>query len=548
MSFFRLVRREMQGSLARLAIVSSLGGVSTTLILASINSGAQAADSGEINLWSAGLFIIALLLFIQTQHYILITTAAEIGAIIHKVRVRMMNDVRRAELLPLEAIGRARIVAAITMETTTLTQASNTLAFAVQGGLLITLVTAYVAYLSFFAFVLCVIILGIGAALFHAKTRQLAIELREASIWENRLFDRLSDILDGFKEVRLNRARSDDLFDHIVEVSRSAANLKIRTQSETFRRMIFLQGSLYTLLGAVAFVVPTFSTTGGGTITKAVTALVFIVGACSGLVQSVPIIAAANEAADRIEQLEELLRKAVSQVETTGIEQAAPSFKKIEMRDVEFSYVDRFSNAVFKVGPLNFTLNSGDLVIVTGGNGSGKSTFMKLLASFYKPSSGEILVDGERLTEFSHEFYRSLFVAIFPDFHLFERLYGIHDPDASEIERLLRDFQLFNKTGLTDGEFRTVDLSSGQRKRLALIVSLLEKRPILLLDEWAADQDPEFRRKFYFELLPALHRAGVTIVAISHDDRYIEQMGVHARLLHMDEGRLYEQSAVESGR
>ena len=101
----------------------------------------------------------------------------------------------------------------------------------------------------------------------------------------------------------------------------------------------------------------------------------------------------------------------------------------------------------------------------------------------------------------------------------------------AELDRLLAEFRLVDKTRLSDGEFRTVDLSSGQRRRLALIVSLLEKRPILLLDEWAADQDPEFRRKFYFELLPALHRAGVTVVAISHDDRYIEEMDVPIRRL-----------------
>ena len=84
-------------------------------------------------------------------------------------------------------------------------------------------------------------------------------DMREAARWDNRLFDRLSDVLDGFKEVRLNRARSDALFDHVVEVSRTAANIKIRTQSETYRRMVLLQTSLYILLGSVAFVVPLFS-------------------------------------------------------------------------------------------------------------------------------------------------------------------------------------------------------------------------------------------------------------------------------------------------
>ena len=125
MSFFQLVRREMQGSLDRLAVMSGLGGVSNAAILAAINSGAQAAGNGEFGLSSAALFVIALLLFIKTQHYILIATTVEIEAIIHKVRVRLMDQVRHSELLPLDAIGRAEIVAAITKETGTLTQATN---------------------------------------------------------------------------------------------------------------------------------------------------------------------------------------------------------------------------------------------------------------------------------------------------------------------------------------------------------------------------------------------------------------------------------------
>ena len=547
MSFYQLVRREMQGSLRRLVFVSMVGGLSTTSILAAINAGAQAADRGRISLGAAALFVIALLLFIQAQHYILITTTAEIGAIIHKLRIRLMDYVRRSELLPLEMIGRAEIVSAITMETATLTQASNTLAFAAQGALLILLVIAYVAYLSLIAFALSIIIVGIGAALFHSKTRQHALEMREATRWENQLYDRLSDVLDGFKEVRLNRARSDALFDHVVEVSRAAANIKIRTQSETYRRMVLLQGSLYTLLGSVAFIVPIFSEgMEPGTVTKAVTALVFIVGACFGFVQSIPIIAAANTAADRLEQLESRLREIASLSDEITTE-PAKRFGKIEFRDVEFRYIDKLSETAFKAGPFNFTLNSGDLVILTGGNGSGKSTFMKLLAGLYKPASGEIVLNGTRVSDDNYEYYRSLITAIFSDFHLFLRLYGIPDPDDTELNQLLTQFRLQDKTRLTDGEFRTVDLSSGQRKRLALIVSLLEKRPILLLDEWAADQDPEFRRKFYFELLPALHRAGVTVVAISHDDRYIEEMDVPTRRLRMDEGRFTEHNSVETG-
>lgn len=383
MTFFQLVRREMQGSPYRLSVVSLIGGLSGYAILFAINSGGQAADKGSPSLWAAALFVIALLLFVQTQHYILITTTAEIQAIIHKIRLRLMDYVRRSELLGLDTIGRAEIISAITRETATLTQASNTLPFTVQAGILIFLVAAYVAYQSIVAFLLAVVIIGVGAALFHAKNRQLAIEARELSIWENRLLDRLTDLLDGFKEVRLNSARSDELFDEIAEVSRSAANIKIRTQSETYKRIVLLQSSLYTLVGAVAFVVPVLSSNlAPGSITQTVTALVFIVGACFGLVQSIPVITAANDATDNIQKLEDKLRKTVT-TEFGLTAERRKQFSTVEMRNVEFSYVDKWSDSVFKVGPFNFSMRAGDLVFITGGNGSGKSTFLKLLAGLY---------------------------------------------------------------------------------------------------------------------------------------------------------------------
>ena len=179
-------------------------------------------------------------------------------------------------------------------------------------------------------------------------------------------------------------------------MSRTAANIKIRTQSETYRRMVLLQTSLYHAArrGRVHRSDLQRADERRARITKAVTALVFIVGACSGLVQSIPIIAAANAAADRLEMLEAKL-VADHKRRTRRREPDAKAFGKIEMRDVEFHYPGKTADTVFKVGPFNFTLNSGDLVILTGGNGSGKSTFMKMLAGFYRPASGELLLDGD---------------------------------------------------------------------------------------------------------------------------------------------------------
>jgi putative ATP-binding cassette transporter len=212
-------------------------------------------------------------------------------------------------------------------------------------------------------------------------------------------------------------------------------------------------------------------------------------------------------------------------------------FTRIELRDVSFHYVDQRSDAVFRVGPVNLVVEAGEVVFISGGNGSGKSTLLKVLTGLYPAHSGKILIDGVEVGIENRDLYRERFTAIFSDYHLFKRLYGVNDADPQEVARLLALFELTGKTDLVGGEFTTIDLSAGQRKRLALIVGILEQRPILVLDEWTADQDPQFRRKFYDELLPLLQQSGKTIVAVSHDDRHLVELKLPARQLRMEDGR-----------
>ena len=159
---------------------------------------------------------------------------------------------------------------------------------------------------------------------------------------------------------------------------------------------------------------------------------------------------------------------------------------------------------------------------------------MRLLTSLYWPKDGYIAVDGQPVTHEDVENYRALFTAVFSEYHLFKKLYGVAPEALVEIPDLLKLFEIEDKTELVDGTFTTVNLSAGQRKRVALIVALLERRPICVLDEWAADQDPLFRRKFYEELLPMFKARGMTIIAVSHDDRYFDFAD---RRLHMEEGQ-----------
>jgi putative ATP-binding cassette transporter len=398
-------------------------------------------------------------------------------------------------------------------------------------------VSLYVAYLSPIGFALSITIVGMVAVLFHSRNRALADGMKDAAGQESRLFDRAHDLFDGFKEIRLNSARNNDLVRDIRQVSHRAMDFKVRALSENLKRVIFSQASLYVLLGAIAFIVPILSeSVGRDTTVKNTTALLFIVGTCFGLINSFSMLASANIAAERIEGLEEQLRSP-SFMSTSDTQVSKRCFNRIELRDVVYRYPNRPTEIGFQIGPIDFTLDSGDLILITGGNGSGKSSFMKVLSGLYTPVSGVIKLDGIRIEENSRQNYRELMAAVFSDYHLFHRLYGISTDDQQATSQLLTELELRGKIQVTDGEFNTIDLSSGQRKRLALLVALLERKPILLLDEWTASQDPEYRDKFYRELLPILRRSGLTIVLVTHDDRYLDELGPAARRLHMYDGR-----------
>jgi len=218
---------------------------------------------------------------------------------------------------------------------------------------------------------------------------------------------------------------------------------------------------------------------------------------------------------------------------------APARWQTLELRDLVFSYEGKEESAGFGVGPLNLTITRGELVFLIGGNGSGKSTMAMLLTGLYQPRSGQILLDGVPVTAQNVEQYRQIFSAVFTDFHLFGQLMGPQGqtPDPLLVEDWLQRLKMKEKLQINGNEVTNLQLSAGQRKRVALLLAAAEGRDFLLLDEWAADQDPQFRRTFYRELLPQLRDMGKTVLAISHDDHYFE----HAdRLLEMRQGKLKE--------
>ena len=173
---------------------------------------------------------------------------------------------------------------------------------------------------------------------------------------------------------------------------------------------------------------------------------------------------------------------------------------------------------------------------MVGGNGSGKTTFAMLLLGLYPPSSGSISLNGTAVSGETLPSYREHFAAIFSDFHLFPHLPDTLSGKAeTAVQAYLKAFDLAHKVEVKDGRFTTLELSTGQRKRLALILSYLDDKPIYLFDEWAADQDPAFRKYFYTHILPELKARGKAVLAITHDDAWFE---LADRVVKLDNGTL----------
>ena len=210
---------------------------------------------------------------------------------------------------------------------------------------------------------------------------------------------------------------------------------------------------------------------------------------------------------------------------------------RIEFDRVSFTYANPGGDDEgFTLGPIDLSFSSGEVVFVTGGNGSGKSTLVRLLTGLYTPRSGHIRLNGRAIDDSSREQYRQHFSAVFADFYLFDRLFGVDAPSrGAEIQQYLALLGMDRKVRVLGDKFTTTALSSGQRRRLALLAAYLEDRPVYVFDEWAADQDPSYKETFYLRLLPGLRARGKCVIVITHDDRYFR---FGDRVLKLEAGRI----------
>ena len=440
----------------------------------------------------------------------------------------------------IERIGSARILSTLTDDVITLTSAIQQIPSLASSTAILVGCLVYLAYLSWIASLSMIIVTAMGALCYKLLMKKAYKSIRDARAGRDTLFQYFRSLTEGIKEIKMNTDRQTLVVED--EIKGTANYLKQLNLTATFSYLTadtWAKLMFYLMLGLLLFALPMLQEVSLATMTGYAFVSLYAMTPVWGIMGSVPVFQRGEAALERIEALgfslasneqapPEVCATQVSDRETRPAAAVAPL---IELDDVRFSYhVEGNGQETFALGPINLSLHPGNLIFIIGGNGSGKTTLLKLLAGLYAPDSGEIRVEGQPVAHDSQS-YRQLFSVVFSDFYLFDRL-PYSDGIGADIRagKYLELLQLDKKVRIENGVFSTTALSQGQRRRLALLTAYLEDRPVYIFDEWAADQDPEYKEVFYKRLLPELKNRGKTVIVITHDDRYFQLGDVIVKL------------------
>lgn len=527
-----------RGALALALLACIANGAASVLLIATLERALTAPPSAMARL-AAGFAACALVALVSRVGSGMLFARLSQDAISH-LRVHVAARVAAAELRELERVGAAPVQSVLTDDATNVSMLFFALPNLVMHGSIVVGCLGYLAYLSLPVCALALGAIAIGSLGYRFGDARALAALDAAGRAQDRLFDHLGTLFAGAKELRLHRERARQFLHGrlgaAVDEVRAHRRRAFAAYAVGVGWIVFL---FYVFLGAATFV-PSFATHADARAAASyVIVFLFMLVPLDGLLNNIPTLNAARLSLSRIERVladfgfaRGAGQPAQSQAQAQArprprAASASPSFRSLTLRGVTHAYVHERDERLFRVGPIDLSFAPGEIVFLVGGNGSGKTTLAKLIAGLYAPETGVIEVDGARIDEASMPGYRERFSAVFNDFHLFDTLMGIVDPAKgshqdvdARANALLAKLALDHKVRVEHGTFSTRALSTGQRKRLALVVAYLEDRPFYLFDEWAADQDPSFKAVFYEQLLPELRARGKAVLVITHDDRY----------------------------
>lgn len=541
------------GHLLAFAIVASLaGGAASVGLIATIN---RALSTPADQLAALGLRFAALavaVLLCRTAALMLFVRLNQ--TVLASLRGHIAGRLLASPYAELERVGPGRGLALLGEDTNQVATLLVALPFVVMNGTIVLGCLAYLAYLSWQVFLFALVAVLTGSICYRLSRKRSQRYLRDAGKWHDVLIERFGAIFAGAKELKLHRQRREAFASGPLAEAIDAVRTN-RTQGLSLLYLSLTIGStlFFAVIGIILFVVQRPLGADAAVASGYTLVFLYMMAPLEGLLNSLPQLNLARIAYQRIADTTGPLAVEPSLPDAAGERQP---FVELELRGVTHRYFRDGEDGAFTLGPIDLSLRAGEVVFLVGGNGSGKTTLAKLLVGLYAPERGSVLLNGEPIADAAdHERHRQQCTAVFSDFHLFDSLLGAAAGEGGDgknaagctaldarANELLARLQLQHKVTVRDGAFSTRALSQGQRKRLALVAACLEDRPVIVLDEWAADQDPAFKAVFYREIVPALRAQGKAVLVISHDDRYFD---AGDRIVRLEQGRIREQGSED---
>ncbi|WP_042339522.1 cyclic peptide export ABC transporter [Paraburkholderia ferrariae] len=540
MSLLLKLARNSRWTLFVALITSLVSGLGNAGLVALIN---QALSASVVQLARLGWQFVALGMIVLATRTLSQTLFMDLGQRAKaSLRMQTIRRIGDASFRHLEQQGAARSLAVLTQDLDAIVMLFVRMpALAMQSAVIIGCL-AYLSVLSWQILLVAILTIGIGAAGFRVANGRALFHLRASRRREDDLVRHFRALFDGAKELKLHRLRRAAFIDDTLSTNVEAVRVQ-RTRGYVLYAAAASWGSfiLFAFIGITLFVVARIFPVNTHVMSGYAMVFLYMIMPIESLLSAIPSVSTARVALERIEQVNAELPPEVEYDANGPDAPVNGGFDSIVLDGVTHRYFREKENDVFSLGPINLAFKPGELVYLIGGNGSGKTTLAKMIVGLYPPESGRILLNGESVGEARRDAYRQLFSVVFSDFFLFDNLLGMRLERLDQtVQELLVHLQLDHKVSIDDGVFSTLELSQGQRKRLALLVAYLEDRPFYLFDEWAADQDPLFKDVFYRKLLPELKAKGKTVLVITHDDRYFH---LADRYIKLEYGQLIETGA-----
>ena len=525
-----------------IAVIAGLaGGAASTAVLVVINAGLERSSSQPANLFLVFLGLAALGMVTRAGSALLLVSIGQSAML--QLRLRISRQILDVPLKRLEDTGMPRLLAILTDDILNLMNAIGNLPVVCINVAAVVTCLLFLAWqsLSLFLIVMVLIVL----LLFTAQVPFMIASghFTRARKEHNTVMSHLRALISGIKELKVNRFRRREFVSELEESANRYRVHNIKAMRIAVLGATWAEMLSFLTIGLLVFVIPSFMTVPDSTLMNFVLIMLYLMEPIEFIQHQAPQFAKGSVALKSIEEIGLTLAKTEAEQNIERLVPPKSAWSRLELDQLVFSYNMDDENRRFTLGPISFAVTPGELIFITGGNGSGKTTLAKLLAGLYSPESGQIRLDGKGVSDADREDYSQLFSAVFADFFVFEKLLGAEKTGLDEkAETYLRRLQLDHKVQVKEGLFSTTDLSQGQRKRLALLAAYLEDRPIFLFDEWAADQDPNFKSLFYQEILPELRARGKTVFVISHDQRYYDTAD---RVIQLDDGWMAENPRQE---